>query len=112
MLLDRETLEKMRAAAVIESAGDVGARVTKAAGDFAARGVMAKQIEKIAAQERLKHTIAQWAAIERVKGLRDAEIHRKFYLTTGVDVLGALSAENTRQKYDDLSTRIEGWWKV
>ena len=110
MLLDRATLEKMRAAAVLEMPGDVGARVMKAAGEFAARGVMAKQIEKIAAQERLKHNIAQWAAIERIKGLQDSEIHRKFYLTTGVDVLGAL-AGNDRQKYDELSTRIEGWWK-
>lgn len=111
MLLDRETLEKMRAAVALETPGDLGARVAGAAGDFAGRGVMARQLEKIAAQERLKAAIAQWAAIERAKGLRDGEIHRKFYLTTGVDVLVALGGENTRQKYDELSTRIESWWK-
>jgi len=109
ILLDRETLEKMRQAAILEAPGDMGARVGHVAGDFAARGVMARQVEKIAAQERLKHSLAQWAACERLKGHSDSEIHRKFYLTTGIDVLSALGLDN-RQKYEELATRVEGWY--
>jgi DNA repair protein RadD len=111
MLLDFDVLNKMRQLTVLESPGSVGARVAQAIGGTLAKASINKQLEKIAAQERVSGAIAQWAAIERLKGLHDNEIHRKFYLTTGVDVLGALSAHNDREDFEKIATRIEGWYK-
>jgi superfamily II DNA or RNA helicase len=111
VLLDRAAIEQMRAAAVIEAPGDIAARVSSVAGDFAGRGVANRQIEKIKAQDDLKHVIAQWAAIERAQGRSDREIHRKFYLTTGVDVLSALDGRRQRQEFEDLAAIIEDWYK-
>lgn len=110
ILLDRAKLEEMRRATQVESPGDIAARVAAAAGDFAGRGVANRQIEKITAQSRLKESIAQWAAVERVKGLNDSEIQRKFYLTTGTDVLSAMDGSRSRQDFDNMAQRIEGWY--
>jgi DNA repair protein RadD len=112
ILLDRAMLEEMRRATEIETPADIAARVGSVAGDFAGRGVMNKQIEKIAAQDRLKHTIAQWAAIERANGRKDREIHKKFFLTAGVDVLSALDGSRSRQDYETLTQTIEGWYST
>lgn len=111
VLLDRETLARMRSAAIPESAADIAARVAGVAGPYAAKGVANKQIEKIAAHEALKNTIAQWAGYERVKGYTDSEIMRRFYLTLGTDILGALDASRSRQEMEDLSQRIRGWYE-
>ncbi len=110
ILLDRATLDKLRASTVLESPADIGERVTAVAGNIAGRGVMNKQIEKITAQNVLKDTIAQWAAIERLKGFNDSEIHRKFYFITGCDILTALSAGRSRGDYEELTKHIEGWY--
>jgi len=110
MLLDREKLEKMRQATQIETPGSLGERVAFAAGEFAARGAMNKQIEKIAAHQRLMDAIAQWAGIERVQGYQDRELYKRFYLTTGIDVLSALDGKQTRQELEDMAVRVEGWY--
>ncbi len=108
LLLDREVLAQMRAATVLESPASVAERVTMAAGPIAGKGAANKAIERHAAQQRLSDTIAQWAAIEREKGRTDQQSYRRFYLTTGVDVLTALTG--TRQEMDELSQRVEGWY--
>jgi len=110
ILLDRATLAEMRRATIMETPASIGDRVGAVAGDFAARGVINKQIEKFAAHDRLKNALAQWAGIERHKGLSDREIQKKFYLTTGIDVLTALDATQARQQLELLATRIEGWY--
>jgi superfamily II DNA or RNA helicase len=110
ILLDRARLEEMRRATELESLADLGARVQGAAGHNAAVGVITRHKEKIAAQERLKNVIAQWAAIERVAGFNDRQIHKKFFITTGVDVLTALSGDRSRQDYETLTQTIEGWY--
>ncbi len=110
VLLDKAVLDRMRAATLIESPADIAARVAPAAGGFAARGVSNRQIEKIQAQNDLKDAIAQWAGIERHKGLSDREIHKKFYLAAGVDVLTALNAFQTRQDFETLTAKIKGWY--
>ena len=110
MLLDLGMLEAMRAAITIENPGDVGRRVSDAAGHNAGVGAASRQIEKIEAQERLKAAIAQWAAIERVTGRQDREIYRKFYHATGIDVLGALDRGRTRVEFEEMAQRIEGWY--
>lgn len=110
ILLDRAKLEEMRRATEIETPGNIAERVTAVAGALAGKGVMNKQIEKIEAHKQLKETIAQWAGCERADGFTDSEIYRKFYLTTGTDVLTALDGSRTRQEFETLSKRIEGWY--
>lgn len=110
VLLDRETLAKMRAMTVMESAGDVAARVSAAAGPIAGKGAANRQIEKIAAHARLTDVMAQWAAIERTKGYSDREIQRRFYLTTGFDVLSALDSSKTKSEIENIATLIESWY--
>lgn len=111
VLLTREMLERMRRNTELESPGSVAARVSLAAGPIAAKGVANRQAEKIAAQADLKEAIAQWAAIERLKGFDDREIYKKFYLTTGLDVLSALDGSHSRQEFEDMADRVKEWWK-
>lgn len=110
VLLTREMLERLRRGTVLEAPGDVAARVNRVAGPIAAKGVANRQMEKIAAQAELKEAIAQWAAIERLQGFNDREIYRKFYLTTGSDVLSALDGSHSRQEFLDMANRVKEWW--
>lgn len=110
-LLDRAKLEEMRKAAEIESAGEIAVRVAQGAGGAnAGRFHMNRQIEKIHAHEQLKHQIAMFGAIQRQKGISDAQAYKQFYLTWGTDVLGALDGNRTRQEYEELSRQIEKWY--
>lgn len=111
VLLDRAMLEQMRAAIELETPGDMGDRVAAVAGELAGKGTVNRQIEKIAAQNELKETIAQWAAIERQKGLTDRQIYKKFYLAVGADVLSVLSAQNKHGDYESLTQTIKGWYE-
>lgn len=111
ILLDHRTLAKMREATVLPSAADMAQKVGAVAGPVAAKGAANKQIEKIAAHNKLSETIAQWAAVERQKGYNDQEIYRRFYLTLGVDVASALRASQTRVEIEKISEIIEGWYK-
>lgn len=110
VLLDKATLERLRARMVLEAPADVARRVAFAAGPIAAKGVAKRQIEKISAQSALKEVIAMWAAVERSKGFKDQEIYRKFYLTTGLDVLSALGSDRSRQDYEELTEIVKGWY--
>lgn len=111
ILLDRAALERMRRGTMLEAPGSVAERVARVAGPIAAKGVANRQIEKIAAQGELKDAIAQWAAIERSKGFNDREIYRRFYLSTGMDVLTALDGSRSRQDYLTTAERVRGWYK-
>ena len=110
VLLDKAALDEMRRAIELESPADIGERVGQVAGEIAAKGIMNKQTAKIQAQEDLKEAIAQWAAIERLKGFDDRQIHKKFYLSTNMDVLSALAASRPRQDYEILTQTIKGWY--
>ena len=110
VLLDRAALDKLRAATALESALDVANRVGAVAGGAAAKQAANRQIEKILAHRELTETIAQWAAIERARGYDDREIYRKFYLTTGNDVLSALNGAQSRADMQALSDMIKGWY--
>lgn len=111
ILLDRAALERMRRGTMLEAPGSIAERVARVAGPIAAKGVANRQIEKIAAQGELKDAIAQWAAIERSKGFNDREIYRRFYLSTGMDVLTALDGSRSRQDYLTTAERVRGWYK-
>lgn len=108
VLLDKAALDEMRRATMLETPQSIAERVHKAAGAAAAMHIKNKQIAKIIAQEELKYVIAQWAAIERQKGLSDREIDKKFYLTTNIDILTALSNSDN---YEILTKRIRGWYE-
>lgn len=109
MLLTREMIAQMLKATELESPASMSQRAGAAAGPAAAAGVLNRQMEKIAAQNRLKHAIAQWAAIERQKGRPDAMTYRRFFLTTGMDVLTAQALDD-RAAYDALAEKVEGWY--
>ena len=107
-LLDRDALEKLRQETVLQSPEQVGSQAAYVTGnEWAGKGRANRQMEKIQAQTQLKETIAQWAGDGRAKGRSDSEMYRRFYLTTGVDVLTALA--QTRQDMENLATKIEGW---
>lgn len=111
VLLDRNKLDQMRRATLLESVAEIGYRISDATGNpFAAKGVQTKQAEKIGAQRRLSDAIAQWAAIERQRGRSDSESYRRFYITMGLDVMSALSASNTRQQYEEMAKEVESWF--
>jgi len=111
MLLDKSALQKLRDGMRLESPSDMAERVAAAAGDVPARGAYNKQFAKIQAQAALSHVIAQWAAIGRQKGRSDKELYRRFYMATGVDVLSALSAERSRQDYEQLTETVRNWYE-
>ncbi len=111
VLLDRAKLEQMRQKTILPSAGDVALKVSAAAGSAAGHSQGMRQVEKIAAQKRLSDAIGIWAAIQREKGRSDQESYKRFYLTLGIDVLGALSVERSRQDYEELANKVEGWYK-
>jgi superfamily II DNA or RNA helicase len=109
MLLSAAMIAKMRAATELESPASVAQRVSNGPGGRMA-GVhhMNNQIERYGAQQRLKDAIAQWAGCERHKGRDDGQSYRRFYLTTGVDVLSALALP--RVDMEGLASKVEGWY--
>lgn len=107
MLLDRAILEQMRAAMVLETPASAAQRVAAVAGDLAGRGVANRTIERHQAQIRLRQAIEQWAGIQRWRGRDDRQSYRRFYITTGVDVLSALTLP--RADMDKLASTVEGW---
>ena len=107
VLVDREAIQAMLAAAELESPGSVQERVSRAAGDIAGRGAANRMIERHASQQQLRETIEQWAGWQRHKGEDDRVSHKRFYLATGMTVLQALSL--SRAEMDSMTSTIEGW---
>lgn len=109
LLLDRDILEQMRQAVQLEAPGDLAGRVAFAAGEVAGKGAARKQMEKIAAQADLREAIATWAGIGRAQGRSDGELYRRFFIMSGMDVLGALSRDRTRAEYEAMAAMVRGW---
>lgn len=108
MLLDREALAALRAAAVLEAPAHVEQRVAAAAGELAGKGAGNRQYERIVAQKRLEAAIDQWAAVRMAAGDTERMIHRRFYLTTGVDIVSAMAGK--RAELDALAGTVESWY--
>lgn len=110
MLLTRERIAAMHQATALESPASVCERVQAGPGGRGA-GVhhMNLQMEKFAAQQRLKDALAQWGAIQRAKGRPDDQSYKRFYLTTGIDMVSALAADRSRADYEALASKVEGW---
>lgn len=65
---------------------------------------------KIQAQRELSDTIELWAGQERYgKGRDDSEIHRRFFAATGMDILSAMNADQSRQDMIAMKERVQGW---
>jgi len=109
MLLDMETLAQMRAETNLEAPDAMGRRVTAVAGDFAGLGAANRQIERIQQQQALASVIDQWAGIQRHMGRADSESHRRFYLTTGMTTLDALTM--SRREMEKLTVKIRSWYE-
>ena len=101
----------MRRDAELENPAELGSRIADVAGAIAGKAQANRQMEKFEAQNNLKEAIALWAGHQRAKGFDDRQIHKKFYLTLGEDVLSALSKEHKRQDYEKFTTTIKGWIK-
>lgn len=110
VLLDKNILERMRQSTVLETPEEIQARVSRSQGSIIGKHVAKCQAEKIEAQKELIDSLAQWAAIQRQDGFTDQELYRKFYLTTGSDVLTALSASHNRQEYTEMAETVKGWY--
>lgn len=108
-LLTAEMCAQMRNETQLESPASVAQRIGQAVGHGAGVHHMNKQMEKHAAQQRLSAAIAQWAGIQRYRGRSDAESYRRFYLTTGVDVLGALHRDHSTADFTAMAELVEGW---
>lgn len=111
VLLDRAALEEKRRATFLEDPASMSQRVASAAGGAAGQHHMNKQIAKIQAQTALRAAVEQWAGIQRAKGRTDSESFRRFYITTGIDVLDALAADRTREQYEAMEATVRGWYE-
>lgn len=109
MLLDRDILEQMRKATLLEAPGDMAGRVAHVVGDMAGKSAANKQIAKIAAQSDLREAIATWAGIGRAAGKSDERLYREWYILTGMDVLSALSKDRTRAEYEATTAMVKEW---
>jgi len=107
VLLDRAKLAEMRAATELPSPADVAARAAYVAGPIAGKAAANRQIERFEAQDQLRNSIAQWAGNERAKGRDDEQSYKRFYLTSGVDVLSALALPTKEMK--QLTERVNQW---
>lgn len=107
VLLDRATLDRMRAAMTLEAPADVAERVKHAAGPVAAAGAANRAMERHQSQAALRAAIEQFAGIRRYRGDEDRSIHKRFYLTTGMTVLDALALP--RAEMDVIKAMVESW---
>lgn len=97
-LLDVYTLDKLRAAADLESPKHLAERVGAAAGPIAARAAFNRQTERLEVQRELAEAIAAWAGVGRESGMTDSELYRRFWFMTGMDVLSALSGKTDEMR--------------
>lgn len=109
VLLDRETLARLRAAAELESPASMQARVEFAAGPIAGKAAYNRQVEKHGVRERLDSAVAQWAAIRRERGESDREIHKRLYLSSGMSLL-EMQAED-KQSMERFAGMVESWFQ-
>lgn len=77
-------------------------------------GVQAGQrniaMAKLQAQRELSHALAEWAGYQRGHyGRDDSEIYRRFYHATGMDMVTATGATQSRQDMIAMTERVRRW---
>jgi len=73
--------------------------------DMVRAGIRNRHAARCEAQDELRATIALWAGYHRDQGRDDSQIYRLFYLTYGVDVLGAQVLK--RKEAEALTLRLQ-----
>jgi hypothetical protein len=106
-LLDRETLDRLRAATQLEAPDVVAQRAGMAGGVAAAAGAKARQRERIEAQNELRESIAIWAGWGRTRGGDDSQLYRRFFYAFGLSVPEALALK--RKDMDVLRARVDSY---
>lgn len=99
--LDPATLARMRGDAEVRMVSDEAERDRLVSRNVPHLGVLAgvkRHREDREAQTALRETIALWAGLQRSRNVPDAQSYREFYLTFGIDVLGAQAL-----KHDDAN---------
>jgi hypothetical protein len=93
--------------AQLESPELVGKRVSLSEGGVPA-GIkaMKDQAARIETQKKLVIVIAQWAGFQRLRGMSDRSIHKKFYLAFDMTISEALSQKKAEMLY--LMETLEG----
>jgi hypothetical protein len=76
-----------------------------AAGPFAGKGAMNRQIVGIPGLRVLADAIALWAGHGRAAGKSDQEMYRRFWFWHGVDVLTALTLP--RDEMESMTSEIQ-----
>lgn len=65
---------------------------------------------RLEAQRELSNAIAEWAGWQRGHyGRDDSEIHRRFYHATGMDMVTATGAAQSRSDMVAMTERVRGW---
>lgn len=108
-LLGKDALDVMRKACELMSPAGKGAQASFAAGGLAGAGMVNRQIERIASQQRLKEAVAWFIGKHRALGHDDRETEKRFYLTLGMSTLEAYALP--RADMDKISEIVEGWNK-
>lgn len=106
-LLTAEALAELRKAATPETPASLAERVGMAAGPIAGKAAYNRQLERLAARDRLAETLAIWAGYGRAAGQSDGEIYRRFYFGAGMDMTTALGLD--RAKLDELNEQVRQW---
>lgn len=108
-LIDPETIRELEAQSQLEAPAKVAERVSLAVNGVAGLLAMNNQVERIATQKKLVHSIAEWAGKMRNHyHYTDRQIHKKFYLIherTITEVLGEPKADMERT----IENLQEGW---
>lgn len=108
-LIDPDTIREMNDATILDAPERVGERVASVAGEIAGKSAAKKQRERIATQDELKNIIALWAGKQRLTGLDDRSIHKKFFIDYGSTISQSLGQPRLQMQnmIDDLKVDVE-----
>lgn len=106
-LLDPETIRELEAEINLENPYDLEERVKRTAGEYAGKAARKKQQERIEMQKKLAETIALWAGKQKLAGLSDRQIKKKFFIVFGMGITAALSQVKSDMEETDKLIRGE-----
>jgi DNA repair protein RadD len=97
-LIDPDTIREMEAATILETPEHIANRVGAVAGVIAGKSAAKKQLERIKVQNELREVIAHWAGVEKSNGLKDREIHKKFFIENNMTISQSLAQPALQMK--------------
>lgn len=90
-LIDPESLIEMNSLTQLEDPARLAERVAHVAGGIAGQRALKNQVQRIEVQKELAEIIARWAGEQKIDGLSDREIHKRYYLNFGETIAQSLS---------------------